>query len=734
LISVFENSIIKVSKRRCFATNATHETIVAKFGSRLSLNFRPREREIWLSPAGRFLDQPVALNFGIAYDGTRYGLPFGSRHTDFQFIEQHESFDRVVYRCRDFRIGVECDFAFVSPFYPQDKDLSTMPAIYVEITVRRIIDRNVRADDVKTVQVFCDARMTPFEEQGDKLVMEDRYFLADDHIHYQDMEYLKRFLNEHPDVRRGVVGSTAIGCVPGGTLLGKTLFVPVQIAQGKAATVVYAIGGYVSDPVLHTGNEAWRFDYTHRFASVVQVLETALKDASAALSKSASFASTLREAGLGSDYDQLLGFSMRSYAANTWWLSDKLRTEWFSVWEGNCLFHSTVDVEYNLGLFYYLLWPELLEIMFRNWRNAMKPDNISHDIGAILDANGAAYPHEMEIEENCNFILMLFAYYRMFAKPEAVLPYLDVVATLIRFNASCDKTGNGLPNKGTANTIDDSSDDVQFAEEQIYIGIKEYAAYLAAEELFALSKNAELATLCQTEAAKIRASIDRSGWLDDHYGVTLRSAFGSIHADSLYKAMGANASSSGKDAYSIYTANGLLYLWLVGKDARWDLSRLKTDVTAADRACATPFGGTHSSVDTSNVWISQNIWRDLCAGYLGIDLSSNIQKYWAFERYENQGARGGCFIDTYGWNKLNYYPRGITAIGYLAAMGGFSVDGVAKVVRLKPAKVPLTVLLLPFADWTKGIVPKAVFTFEDGQIRVRFEHKERLEGYRIIID
>ncbi|MCK7485581.1 MAG: DUF4965 domain-containing protein [Bacillus subtilis] len=400
----------------------------------------------------------------------------------------------------------------------------------------------------------------------------------------------------------------------------------------------------------------------------------------------------------------------------------------------NCLFHSTVDVEYNLGVFYYLLWPELLEIMFRHWKDAMRPHNIAHDIGAILDANGAAYPHEMEIEENCNFILMIYAYQRMFNRQDLVRDYLPVIETLIRFNVSCDKTGNGLPNAGTANTIDDSSDDVQFAEEQIYIGIKEYAAYLAAGELFTQHQDPELARLCEGEATKIRTSIEQSGWLSDHYGVTLRSAFGSIHSDSLYKAMGANASSSGKDAYSIYTANGLFYLMFVGQDIRWDLSRLKTDIVSADRACSTPFGGTHSSVDTSNVWISQNIWRDLCAGYLGVDLTANIQKYWAFERYENQGARGGCFIDTYGWNKLNYYPRGITAIGYLAAIGGLSVDGIAKVVRLRPAKVPLTVLLLPFADWSTGVVPKAVFTLEDGNVHVRFEHPERLEGYQIIVD
>jgi len=713
--------------------NATHETIVSKFGSRISINFRPRSRQIWFSPAGRFFDKPIALNFGIVYDGHRYGLGFGSSHEDFQYVEQHESFDRVTFRCRDFRIGIDCVFTFIAPFYPQDVILSTLPALFVKVTVSRLIDRSVRLDDAKRIEIFCDATMSDFVERDGVLFLDDRYYLADDHIHYQDTSYLRRFLLDHPFAASGLQGQTAIASVQVGRIDAKTILVPGNVAQGVSTSADFVIAGYVPGPVLNAKGNLWTFLYTHSYADVHEVLAYATSRHETILSKTAEFARIISSSSLGSAFDEFLGFSMRSFTANSWWLTNASGKQWYSVWEGNCLFHSTVDVEYNLGLFYYLLWPDLLEIMFEHWDEAKKPHNISHDIGAILDADGAAYPHEMEIEENCNFILMLYAYFRLYDRIGPVRKYLSTLRTIVAYNKSCDKNGNGLPNLGTANTIDDSSDDVQFAEEQIYIGIKEYAAYVAAEELFGLFKEDGYATLCREEAEKIRATVDDRGWLEDHYGVTLRSAFGRINSQSLYTDIGANASADGKNAYSLYTANGFLYLMLAGKDIPWDRERLKQDAVTAERACTTPFGCTHSSVDTSNIWISQNVWRDLCAGYLGVDMNANIEKYWAFELYENQGARGGCFIDTYGWNKLNYYPRGLTAIGYLASSIGLGIDAVHRKVFLSPPRVPVTIPLLFFADWKKGRVPMISFSIIEGRLTHVLTDGDLVAGYDIIV-
>ena len=452
------------------------------------------------------------------------------------------------------------------------------------------------------------------------------------------------------------------------------------------------------------------------------------------LEKTENFCKHLRNCSLSADYLNFLGFSFQSYACNVWWgISEDSKKEWFSVWEGNCLFHSTVDVEYNIAVFYLMLWPELLVHQIEHWREYKQDGFISHDCGAVLDADKSVYPHDMEIEENSNFILLLFALFRLRGRTDILARHYQLLKELVAYNIRCDLTGNGLPNLGTANTIDDSSDDVQFAQEQIYIGIKEYAAYCAAKKMARFMEDISFEKLCEKECEKIKKTIEDKGWLGDHYGVNLISSNGSINPNSLYQSVGKISTEEGMNAYSIYTTNGFLYLFLCGEDILWDRNRLREDIIATERACSTPFGCTHSSVDKSNIWISQNIFRDLCAGYLGIDFSDHIQKYWAFEIYENQGARGGCFIDTYGWNKLNYYPRGITSIGYLYSMVGIEIDDLCKIIKMQPVKVPLKVPLLHFADWEKNRVPIVSLYLEHTCVKYSVENQDLLSPYKIII-
>lgn len=707
--------------------DATHETIIAKLGSKISMNFRPQTRQIFLSPIGRFFDKPVELNFGVMIDGIEYGLGFGYRQKDFQYIEQHEYFDRVVYRCKDFDLGLDCTFQFVSPFYPQNDKLCQLPALYVEASVTRFIDRKVRDDDERNIIVFCDARMTDFQDVGDMLMMESKYYLTDDHIHYQDTVYLKGFLNENPYHKKGIVGQLAIKCLNKNVIDGKVICTEGKISQKDTFRATFVIGGYCNEDILSVGSEKYKFMYTRDYASINDVMAYAASNYSSIMSKTQSFLDVLENSTISSNLGSLLGQSMRSFAANCWWCVNECGEEWFSVAEGNCLFHSTVDVEYNDGLFYYMLWPRLLEINFANWAKYRSKSHINHDVGAILNAGYQAYPHPMEVEENANFILMLYAYYKMYGNTEVVEKYIGLVEELVRFFKSCDTTGNGLPNLGTANTIDDSSDDVQFAEEQIYIGIKECAAYVAAKRMFKSLGKTEAEELCDAESRKIVNTIEKQGWRDDHYAVTLISSAGSINQYSLYQSVGGNVSEKGKDAYTIYTANGLLYLWMVGDDVDFSLDRLRSDIVNAHKECSTPYGDTHSSVDKSNVWISQNIWRDLCAAYLGVDMIDNVEKYWEYEVYENQGGRGGCFIDTYGWNKLNYYPRGLVSIGYLSAAIGLQIDAISKTISVRPTRVPVKMPVLQFANWEKGIVPTIEFFVKDGIIENKIEHGELID-------
>jgi hypothetical protein len=172
----------------------------------------------------------------------------------------------------------------------------------------------------------------------------------------------------------------------------------------------------------------------------------------------------------------------------------------------------------------------------------------------------------------------------------------------------------------------------------------------------------------------------------------------------------------GWDAYTLYVSNGLLYPLLVGKRCQVDWDRMAQDMQAAMRESLIEYGCTHSSADRSNIWVSQNLWRDFIGAYMGLDYLDMIDRYWAFQVFVNNHADGKCFIDTYLANNLCYYPRGITAIGVFFAAAGLELDRVAGRVALNPVRVPLRVPLPAFADWEAERIPWVEWRMEQGQV------------------
>jgi hypothetical protein len=707
-----------------------HETIIAGLGSRLSINFRPRERELWLSPLGRFFDKPVALNFGVVCGGQRYSLCFGKRDSDFQFIEQHEKLDGVLFRCRDYRVGLECEFEFTAPFYPQDGELSPLPSIYVTARIKALPGSANGKATASELSVFCDATRSEFAANLDgRFYMSDVFKLADDHIHYQNPEYLRELTNDYPFGINGVFGEMVIDSPNPHRIENKMMLIDASADQYGSFECCFVLSGFVKDAVMSANGKMLPLKYTERFSGIGEVSEFSLKNYRRHIKKSAAFADAVTDSSLGRDFNVFLGISMRSFLANTWWCSDSDGGQ-FTVWEGNCVFHSTLDVEYSCGFFYLLCWPELLERSFKNWADTEQNGFLAHDLGVFLTIGKQAYSHNMEIEENCNFILLLYAYYKYTGKAEILTRYAPLIKKLTAFNKSCDKTGNGLANVGTSNTIDDASAEIQFSEEQVYLGVKEYATYLAAAELLEKTPLKDHAKLCVGEASKINAYIEANAWRADHYAVSLSDNV-AVDMSGIYNSEVQKNRDEANDAYSIYTANGLLYLMMCGRRLTWDADRLRADITASERACMTEFGCTHSSVDKANAWISQNVWRDLCAGYLGSDMQNNVQRYLDFIMFENIVGRGGCFIDTYGWNKLCYYPRGLSGMGYLLSAAGFSLDRPLKEVGFEPSRVPVKVPLLALADYQKGLIPVFEARFGDG--KTEYVLSDPIDGYSIKI-
>jgi len=719
------------------------ETVLGRLGSRFSLNFRPasKGRRVYTSPVGRFLDQPLQLALGVRVGAEERALPFAEGVEVFETLEQDITMTSVTFRCMSKALGVAAQFRFVAPFYPEDEALSHAPIFYILANVERI---PAKWKDQEPIEGELFLRLqelsgTPgrsgieVEQQGRSLrigyvvSVETRNPLGDDRAMMREIEceeFIKLISEGAADGER------------------MELRAPFRIEGPEGtAEAAFVWAAHTPEDLLEArGRKDHVFKYTREFPNAKAVGLWAEGVMTQALEKTEFFDSVISKTSLAKSKQDLIAFTFQSYLSNTWLTLSRSDPEqdWFSVWEGNCKFHSTIDVEYNHGLLYFILWPELLEKTFNEWRHFEKSRTdvdgsfMSHDMGHGFLATKQAYGHDMEVEENCNFILMLYALWRYTGKKVLVEEHYERVKRLIRFIRSSDTTGNGFPNEGVANTIDDASPAVQYAREQSYLAVKSLCAAHAASVMAAEMGDEEFETLCVEIESTIEQTLDANAWLGDHYAVCIDKATDLGKPSSWSSDVEARGDDlAGWDAYSIYTGNGLLYLLMTGCRANLDYSRITSDLVAATKYSLGEYGCFHSSVDHSNMWVSQNLWRDFVGAYLGVDQLDMAERYWAFELFENTSGtegKGGCFIDTYGWNNLCHYPRGITSIGILYAMAGLSIDRVKGELRINPARRPLRVPIPTFARWTERKIPW-IEVSRTGEVKI--EGRELLEGLKI---
>lgn len=711
-----------------------HATPVSRLGSRFTLVFDPYTKHVLHSALGRWIDLPLDLTLGVQTEsGEVIALPFTKEADMFDAVEQELRLCGVRYTAHSVKHGLRLEVEVTAPFYPHDAKVSSAPLFLFTLkaqpqprlfwtTCPNPVQRGNLAVRLKREGMTT----TP---SNDALAVEYTLsqVIADNGQIVASTDFIAG--DTPPTAQERIIPLTE-----GVAVVGNGLALPFDFTQSEEATLRFAWCAYVDAPVLEVFGKPMRFLYTRHFANVEEVARFAREEADTLLNKTSLVESLLDEASLSKSQLDLIRFSFQNFLLDSWWVVDEADNEWFSVWEGSCYFHSTIDVEYNNGLVYFAFWLPLLEKLLDEWARFEMQDEVgsylAHDMGIRAKVSSQAYPHPMQVEENANYLLMLHAYWRWTGNIEPVRRHHALCRRLVDYFERSDTTGNGFPNKGVANTIDDASPAVQYAREQVYLAVKTLCACHAAAQIAQALGDSEWQSQCESLVTRIRETLDAQAWLGDHYAVCLeRTAEG---LKDPWTGEPLHGEMSGWDAYSIYTANGLLYLLMSGQTPPVDLSRIKQDIANAYRHALTEYGCTHTSADKSNVWLSQNLWRDYIAAYLDVGLPDNSSRYMAMELLMNTAGLNKGFIDTYFTNNLCFYPRGITSIGYLFALCALQIDRAQSVVRLKKtAPYPCRVPLLPLADWTKGAVPFVVYRLTEDGITGNLEGEHLLGGLRV---
>lgn len=797
------------------AGQAVHEVILGRFGSRFMINPQPQFLAWRQSPLGTWADDPseLVLAFRDA-EGDIRCLPFTPRYPVFSGITQENSLTGVEYECSDPALPFRVRISLKAPFYPRDIRLSTAPFFYLDVEVTNTSSRAVEGsfllalahrDDntgdnspqplasapgyrFRTRYTFgTESYVRPGNNSG-FVAFDEALTLSDDtgvtwrYRDPRDTGWIWPSPEGHPLPYPHLVYTF----VPRGY---SGLEWEFQLPPGGGQSKHGVLAAHTSSPVLNVrGDTSYRFLYQKpdgpNLASVEEVVAYALSERDAITQKSDFFDRLLSEEYL-SPFPQagrgLLALAFQNFVINAWWCYGSGGQEWFSVWEGiPCMFHSTIDVEYNNAWFYLLFWPELLGKLLREWTLFEKSNPqgkyLSHDMGVVNRVTGMAYPHDMPVEENANYLLLLYAYWRHTGDQATLAELYPKAADYLGFILRCDADGNGLPDLHTSNTIDQGSDAIQHARNQVYLGVKTLASCRAFVEISeALGKSGSLVNSARETIIRINQALDTL-WLGDHFAVC----------------EDPDISPEEAEAYSLYASNGLLYLLASGLDTGLtaeNLERMKKDIVSGASRLTRRYGDVHTSVNNENQWVSQNLWRDALGYYLGLPdwpqgQDSRTNRYWNLQLLYATRQRGGFWdvcdyrdhffmgtseVHARGFpsqeslraylrsiseaeeeftgassllepyqQSLGYYPRGASAFVLIPALARLRLDRPSDLLLYEPSRAPSRVPVLSCAEWeaTDPAARIPLLVFNDQGELTRVENRAllpaqvRRPGYR----
>lgn len=715
----------------------------ARLGARFCIVWDPCRRQLKHGGCGAPYARVAQLRVGLEIDGVRQAFPFARDVQSFDILEQEQTPNSITWRGFLADTGTMLEMRVTAPFYPQDRRVSLLPAFYIDLRVSdhgdllREHHNKMRTGHRPSEPCPRGRLFFEFERPGIEPLCGDHATLRfgyDEALHEIDPEWNP--LGDGGAAPEQARVEEGIRILNDGATIGDMGFTfDFDLDAGRDSLSLVWVA-HTTSAFIDSEDGPSQLAYIADFPDFDTAMAAAVEERERNLDLSDAFDRLFEQSSLGTDYTEFFALTMQWLFINTWWLRNAHGDEWFTVTEGKCLYLSTVDVEYNVALFYLAFWPELLRMQLERWTAVIDDEGyLHHDIGRLPCARGQSYPHAMACEECANWLLMLAGYWSVTGDKDFVRRVWPHAETLTHYLLDADTTGNGMPDQGTANTIDDASTAVQFASENVYIAVKSYAGLCAARALGEAVDQSGLDARIDERERRFLATFENEAWLGDHYATCLVRAgqettvykhqAGALVGDTTVAQDTHEdkvAEVPGWDAYSLYTANGLLYLQIAGIKHGLRFDRLRLDMTESHRRSLSSYGCYHSSVDHSNLWISQNLWRDAIGGYLGIDLLENIQRYLKFERMANTQGLSRGFVDTYGWNNLHSYPRGIACVGLLFGQARLTVNREREHEATGAARVPECIPLCVLADWPARRVPYLISRLqEDRAVAERVE-------------
>jgi len=714
---------------------------LARLGSRFSLLFEPHHQRIRHSALGRFLDQPMDLMVGLVDpDGTERVMPFTTRGTVLDNPEQFERLNSITFRAYSARYRMRFEFNVHSVFYPQDEALCLMPVFYLEMRVSPIPGvRQIKPHGPTPKQVKLFIRFNRPETQITASVLRGRGDPATGHGGRVDLVYRNALAPcggesggespENPDSNEGSSPGSTVevrerilslnpGCVPDPDGKGLTLDLPVtEPGSGTKWRLVW--GAYCNEPVRSAPPDqnprTGRFRYVRHWDDLDAVMDEAVSLRDDRLAHSRRLEKLVGQAPFTMAQRHLLNQGFQAFLSNTYWCDLDGGTEWFGFWGGYLRGSSRANVSYHASMFYLTLWPQLLAIQLKQWAKRETPHEPSSG-GHLGNPTDATTPSQTTVfdspvVETCQYLLLMQAYAHWTGDLSLTQQHAEQIHRLAVFLIWTDRDGTGFPTDKIEDLGHGISMTTQGPNRPTHLAVKRLGALQAASDLLNCCDQHDLARHCRQVVETDIAKIESEAWLGDHYAICIDRSPPPIF-DAWDAPDSADAQVFRRDAYSIYAGSALLLPLMIAQPMLLDPGHLATELANTGRETLAAYGCGLTSNDTQDIWISQNLWRDHLAAYLGRGYTGWPQRYWDLQVMSNTAQLSLGYCDTYLGHDASFSPSGVTGIGMLLACPRLVIDRLAPGgmrISVEPDRhTPQRWPLLPLADWKAGKIPVCV--------------------------
>lgn len=473
-------------------------------------------------------------------------------------------------------------------------------------------------------------------------------------------------------------------------------------------TLIYA--AYHNEEVIYDRkyNLPLHFYYTLYWKNLQEVIEYAQSNAPENIMLSQKFENLLKRSSVAPEEKWIIALSFHSDIANAFFLTDKKNKARFYLAEGRFRHLSTVDVAHETELM-AVFAPWRLQIQIEQWLDYIARKEVDrglnqygqphregmtaaeygpfiyHDVGDlpyVSETSDYSYGPHMAVEENCNYSLLLYWYWKLTGDDEYVKSCLGMLDVLLNSVINRDTDNNGLVDKAMGWTTFDNSKVLKKSPENVYLAIKQMTAYLVASEMFShLAINNDVSI----NGSEDINTIDGKGIgysIEPINNVSLRNAQAKKYREEAQKISNTLQAAYAHFGYlpcsidtnyknwheqSITLGDGLLLPGLAGFSSdilSQIIPALKASYQKAYIESKMPYGIKLSSYQ-GNTWFSKVMGIDVVAAYwYGINTSSAIYAY----RWNNNNFY--CYNDGINddgkttWIGF-WYPRGIVSLGYL---------------------------------------------------------------------